>query len=47
MKCSQCNKEMDQNYCKCQDCGKTECVDCAQKQCFVCTDCGGQIQYLS
>ena len=47
MKCSQCQRDARDNYCKCQDCGATCCVRCAEKQCLVCPNCGGQIRYLS
>ena len=47
MKCQHCQKETQDNYCKCDGCGATSCVPCAEKQCLVCPNCGGQMQYLS
>lgn len=48
MKCFGCNREIDNNdYCICTKCRKTMCPQCAAKNSFVCSQCGGDIAYLS
>ena len=48
MICFGCNREIDNNdYCICTKCRKTMCPQCAAKNSFVCSQCGGDIAYLS
>ncbi len=48
MKCFGCNNEIDANdYCVCTKCRKQMCPECAKRNCFVCSECGGDVAYLS
>lgn len=48
MKCNCCNGEIDPNdYCICTKCRKQTCSKCAEKNAFVCSECGGDVAYLS
>ncbi|MGN1066273.1 MAG: hypothetical protein ACI4QH_00530 [Candidatus Fimimonas sp.] len=48
MKCFGCNKDIDVNdYCVCTKCRKKMCPNCALQNSFVCSDCGGDVAYLS
>ncbi|MGN1040828.1 MAG: hypothetical protein ACI4QL_05310 [Candidatus Fimimonas sp.] len=48
MKCFGCNKDIDVNdYCVCTKCRKKMCPNCARQNSFVCSDCGGDVAYLS
>ncbi len=48
MKCFSCNNEIDNNdYCICTKCRQRSCPKCAEKNAYVCSECGGDIAYLS
>ena len=48
MKCFGCNKDIDANdYCICTKCRKKMCPNCARQNSFVCSECGGDVAYLS